>query len=112
MTFSLAQLLLPYQYDNGRQIIVESAVISSREHMAKTQRKPVSVYMTPAQWDAIEKAAMLENRSVSNLLLSLGLDKAEELGLPPKWKEAAPLPRATLVTKAPPVALKKVASHK
>jgi len=78
--------------------------------MAKSLLKPVSVYMTPTQYAAIEKAAMLENRSVSNLLLTLGLDLAEAKGIAPKWKESAPLPRATLVTKAPIV--RKAANYK
>lgn len=66
--------------------------------MAKTTLlKPVSVYMTPSQYAGIEKAAMLDNRPVSNFLLTLGLERAEELGISPTWKLPAPLPRARLL---------------
>ena len=49
--------------------------------MTTTQLKPVSVYMTSGQFDIIEKLALRESRSVSNLLLTLALEKAEAAGI-------------------------------
>lgn len=50
--------------------------------MARAGVKAVSVYITDQQRDVLERAAMRENRSVSNFLLTLGLDKAEAMGIP------------------------------
>lgn len=49
--------------------------------MARTNLKPVSVYMTEEQWKTLTDAAALENRSLSNFLLTLGLQRAEEMGV-------------------------------
>ena len=43
-------------------------------------RSAVSVYITDKERDVLEKAAVRENRRVSNFLLTHVLDKAAELG--------------------------------
>lgn len=58
--------------------------------MARTNLKATSVYHNDAQGEALAKAAALENRSVSNFLLNLGLQKAEELGIPVYRTTVAP----------------------
>lgn len=49
--------------------------------MARTNLKTVSVYVTEEQADILARAAARETRSLSNYLLALGLEKAEELGV-------------------------------
>lgn len=49
--------------------------------MAKTNLKPVSVYVTENEDAQLKRAAMLDNRSVSNYLLTAGLERAKKLGL-------------------------------
>lgn len=49
--------------------------------MARTNLKSVSVYLNEAQMKGLTKAAQLENRSVSNYLLNLGLERAVDLGV-------------------------------
>jgi len=50
--------------------------------MARTNLDATSVYHNAAQGEALKKAAALENRSVSNFLLNLGIQKAAEMGIP------------------------------
>lgn len=69
--------------------------------MAKTRLKPVSVYMSEAQYEAIDRAAKLEHRSVSNLLLTLGLSHIEAKGIVPIWTQQSAIPRARLKPKKP-----------
>jgi hypothetical protein len=49
--------------------------------MARTNLKALSVYLNEQQSKGLERAAALENRSVSNFLLTLGIQRAEELGI-------------------------------
>lgn len=52
--------------------------------------KMISVYATEEQAELLSKAAGQDNRSVSNFLLTLGIERAKELGVesvpPPKSK--------------------------
>lgn len=61
--------------------------------MAKTKLKPVSVYMTESQLNVVRQVAGMENRSVSNALLSLALSKAAEMGIKPIGKRDGPKAR-------------------
>ena len=49
--------------------------------MARPGVKAVSVYITDKERDILAKAAVRENRSVSNFLLTHALEKAAELGV-------------------------------
>lgn len=50
--------------------------------MARSELKPITVYAsTDAQITTLEKAAGLDNRSLSNFLLTAGLEKAREMGV-------------------------------
>lgn len=49
--------------------------------MGKTNRIPVTVYMTATEKKKLEDAAQKDNRSLSNFLLKTGEQKAEELGV-------------------------------
>jgi uncharacterized protein (DUF1778 family) len=49
--------------------------------MPRTELKGISVYVTEAHKKVLEDAAALENRSVSNFLLDLGMRRATEMGL-------------------------------
>lgn len=56
--------------------------------------KMLAVYATEDQIDRLKKAAELEHRSLSNYLLVLGLERADELGVEkhgvaPKKRRAA-----------------------
>lgn len=55
--------------------------------MARQRLKNVSVYATEEQADLLTRAAALEHRSLSNYLLRLGVERAEELGLVASEKE-------------------------
>lgn len=49
--------------------------------MGRTNLKTLSVYVTEEQYDLLSKAAAKDRRSLSNFLLSEGLERAEELGV-------------------------------
>jgi hypothetical protein len=49
--------------------------------MARAKLKNVSVYATEDDVAVLTRAAELERRSLSNYLLTLGLQRAEELGV-------------------------------
>lgn len=51
--------------------------------MARTKLNPISVYATDEQLKMLKRAADLEHRSLSNFLLSQGLEKAREMGILP-----------------------------
>lgn len=51
--------------------------------MARTDLNPISVYANDEQLSVLKKAAALEHRSLSNFLLTTGLEKARDMGIRP-----------------------------
>ena len=49
--------------------------------MARTNLRAISVYVDEDQLRVLTRTAAKDNRSLSNFLLTLGLEKAEEYGV-------------------------------